>query len=496
MNKAKIYFYIVSVLVLNCSNIFAQDITPPERPMITHVTVDTSTENTIIYWDESSSQDVKWYYLYYEVITVNGPEGVKLDSVPPGNSSYEHAGNAGNESMIYSISAIDSAGNESVRTPGFHSTVYTTVKYDSCFDAINVNWTPYTGWGDNISGYRIYSRREDQAYGLPLGVSKNDTSIRFENINKNTPYYFFVEALKNDTLSSLSNIAQKYTYMPGPPDTFNLLSVNVLSENSVQINFEFTDTSDINDFRLLRSIDKSADFISLESKYDLVSGENFFTDSIITGVEKYYYKIGALNSCNRVFSETNTGTNILLEGSNINNRNELSWNFYEDWETGVSEYQVIMYDINGEPRQISSTGPGINTFSHNLQEIYGTGFDGIINYRIIARKTGEDISSQSNVIRIDLAGNMSVPNAFTPNNDGVNDIFQPFFTLLPQKYMMVIYDRYGIVVYKTENPEEGWQGKINGGGMATEGVYVYHIQYTTYTGRTVEKTGHITVFYP
>lgn len=496
MNKIKIIFLIVSVLAMEPFNVIAQDITPPERPMITYVTVDTSTENTIIHWDESGSPDVKWYYLYYEIMTVNGSEGVKLDSVPPGISSYEHTGNAGNESMIYSISAIDSTGNESVRTPGFHSTVYTTIQYDSCYDAVNISWTPYTGWGENISGYRIYSRQQGEAYGPPMGMSKNDTSIRFENIQENTHYYFFVEALKNDTLSSLSNIARKYTYMPGPPDTFNLLSVNVVSDNSVQINFEFTDTSNIDDFRLLRSIDKSADFISLDSKYDLNSGENFFTDSIITGAESYYYKIGAVNSCNRVFSETNIGSNILLKGSNNANRNDLSWNYYEDWETGVSEYQIIMYNMNGEPRVISTTGPDVNSFSHNLQEIYGTGFDGIINYRIIAWKTGEDVFSQSNIIHIDLSGKMSVPNAFTPNSDGVNDIFKPFFTLFPQKFMMVIYDRYGIVVYKSENPEEGWQGKINGGGMATEGVYIYHIQYTTYTGTTVEKTGHLTVFYP
>ncbi len=496
MKIINICFILVSVLTCNSMIMVAQDITPPERPMITHVTVDTTTGNTIIYWDESSSEDVRWYYIYYEVMTVNGLEGVKLDSLPSGNSSYNHEGNARNESMIYSISAIDSAGNESVRTPGFHSTVFTSIHYDSCYNAIEVQWTPYSGWGENISGYRVYSRQEDEDYGSPLGVSKNDTSIRFENIRQNTHYYFFVEALKNDTLTSLSNIAGKYTYFPGPPDSFNLMSVNVVSDNSVRIDFEFTDTSSVNDFRLLRSIDKSADFISVDSKYDLNSGESFFIDSIITGTQKYYYKIGAINSCNRVFSETNVGTNILLEGSNIDNRNELKWNFYESWEPGVSGYEVIMYGRNAEPQILSSTNPNVSNFSHNLTEIYGTGFDGVISYRVIARKTGEDISSQSNIVRVDLPGKMSVPNAFTPNNDGINDIFKPFFTLLPQKFMMVIYDRHGIVVYKTENPEEGWQGQIHGGGMAMEGVYVYHIQYTGHTGKTVEKTGHVTVFYP
>jgi gliding motility-associated-like protein len=91
---------------------------------------------------------------------------------------------------------------------------------------------------------------------------------------------------------------------------------------------------------------------------------------------------------------------------------------------------------------------------------------------------------------------MTVPTAFTPNDDGKNDRFRPIFTLFPEKYLMVIYDRYGIVVFQTKNPEVGWDGRINGGEMAIEGVYVYHIQYTSFTGTSAEKTGHLTLFYP
>ncbi|MFW5820343.1 MAG: gliding motility-associated C-terminal domain-containing protein [Bacteroidota bacterium] len=496
MKKLKCILIITGIFLVISNSTGAQDIIPPERPMITHVSVDTSTENTLIYWTESTSSDVKWYYLYYEIMTVNGPEGVKLDSVPPGNSFYVHPGNAGTESMVYSISAIDSAGNESVRTPGFHSTVHTTLEYDSCNNAINISWTPYIGWGNNITGYQIYSRRAGEAYGQPQGVSKNDSSFRFENILRNTSYFFYVEALKNDTLYSLSNLAGKYTYMPGPPDLFNLISVDVIGDNSVQINYEFTDTSNINDFRLMRSINKTADFISVQSEYDVNEGENFFIDTIITGTEKFYYKIGALNSCDQIIKESNIGTNILLKGENMANRNELEWSIYEEWETGVSEYQVIRYNQNGNSEVIFTSGPDVSFFDHNLQEIYGTGFDGIITYRVIAKQNGEDVYAQSNLLSIDMSGEITVPNAFTPNNDGRNDIFKPFFTLLPEDFLMVIYDRYGIVVHKTEDPEEGWNGQVNGGSMATEGVYVYHIQYTTHTGLSIEKTGHLTVFYP
>ncbi len=476
--------------------VLAQDITPPDRPMITYVTVDTSTNNTLIYWYESSSPDVMWYYLYYEIMTVNGPEGVKLDSVAPGNLSYIHDGEAGIESMIYSISAIDSSGNESVRTPGFHSTVYTELEYDSCRQTMKISWSKYTGWGDNISGYRIYSRLAGEAYGAPVGVTSEDSTYTFEKIAENRRYIFFVEAIKNDTLISVSNLAAKYTYMPGPPDDFNLINVNVTSPATVEINFEYRDTSGVNDFRLLRSINRSSDFVSVVSRYDLQSGSNTFVDSISTTNERYYYKIGALNTCNTVFNESNPGTNILLTGENLNEENVIDWSYYEDWDEGVEEYRVIRFDNQGNSYPLYTANPGENSFTHQLLNIYGSDFEGSVTYQVLAKKTGEEIFSASNKLTLDIGSSITVPNAFTPNGDGKNDTFKPVFTLLPEKYLMLIYDRYGIIVYRSEDPTEGWDGRVNGGEMAIEGVYVYHIQYTSFSGSSSEKTGQLTVFYP
>lgn len=484
------------IFTVNQGILSGQDNIPPDRPLLTYVTVDTLTNNTLIYWTESSSPDLEWYYLYYEVNTVNGPEGVKFDSVAPGITSYVHVIDASEEPMIYSISAIDTSGNESVRTPGFHSTIQADIHYDSCFDAIQLSWNKYTGWGNNLSGYRVYSRTLNGAYGNPVGVGKNDSTAIFNNIAQNTRYYFFVEAIKNDTLVSRSALANKYTYMPGPPDNFELTDVDVLSPGTVQINFNFTDTSDINDFRLMRSVSETADFIALETKTDLASGKNYFVDSIVTGSDHYYYRIGALNSCNKIINQTNYGKNIVLDGYNQNMENILNWNLYGDWDPGVEEYQVLGFNNDGSNFVIYNAGSGEDNYIHNLRDYFGTGFEGLLRYQVTAKKTGEELYSVSNILEVEVNTGITVPNAFTPNQDGRNDTFKPVFTLLPAKYLMVIYDRYGIIVFKTENPEEGWDGRINGGEMAIEGVYVYHIQYTSHNGTSYEKTGQLTLFYP
>ncbi len=89
-----------------------------------------------------------------------------------------------------------------------------------------------------------------------------------------------------------------------------------------------------------------------------------------------------------------------------------------------------------------------------------------------------------------------MPNAFTPGADGKNGSFKPEIQIIPENYLMIIYDRNGISLFKTTDPLEGWTGTIRGSGMAPTGVYLYHVQYTSYNGTSKQKTGTLTLFYP
>ncbi|MBL7906514.1 MAG: gliding motility-associated C-terminal domain-containing protein [Bacteroidales bacterium] len=51
-------------------------------------------------------------------------------------------------------------------------------------------------------------------------------------------------------------------------------------------------------------------------------------------------------------------------------------------------------------------------------------------------------------------------NTFTPNNDGLNDVFRPVGTgILIRQFSMVIYNRWGQLIFETTNPAEGWDGE-------------------------------------
>lgn len=75
-----------------------------------------------------------------------------------------------------------------------------------------------------------------------------------------------------------------------------------------------------------------------------------------------------------------------------------------------------------------------------------------------------------------------IPNVFSPNDDGINDLFLPQYTG-HQPFNLQIYDRWGVLIFETRNKTQGWNGKDMKGMDVVEGVYYYHVdigdkQYT------------------
>lgn len=72
---------------------------------------------------------------------------------------------------------------------------------------------------------------------------------------------------------------------------------------------------------------------------------------------------------------------------------------------------------------------------------------------------------------------MRMPNSFTPNNDNLNDVFKPVLgDILPTKYLLQIFDRWGGIVFETNNPEQGWDGTHLGQPVA-RGIYSYKLEF-------------------
>lgn len=84
-----------------------------------------------------------------------------------------------------------------------------------------------------------------------------------------------------------------------------------------------------------------------------------------------------------------------------------------------------------------------------------------------------------------------IPNSFTPNSDGVNDVFVPVCVgVKPLGYAMNIYNRWGQVVFSSDNPIKGWEGRdLNNDLDQPMGTYSWHIQFRDYDGQLLTRTG-------
>lgn len=88
-----------------------------------------------------------------------------------------------------------------------------------------------------------------------------------------------------------------------------------------------------------------------------------------------------------------------------------------------------------------------------------------------------------------------VPNTITPNGDGTNDIFNVSGSYLSE-YKMLIFDRWGLLIYETEDLNAGWDGTYMGNEVQID-TYVYKIYYSIndVNGTLVpqQKVGHVNV---
>ncbi len=77
---------------------------------------------------------------------------------------------------------------------------------------------------------------------------------------------------------------------------------------------------------------------------------------------------------------------------------------------------------------------------------------------------------------------IGVPNAFTPNNDGLNDEFKAVINRPIPKFEMSVFNRWGRRVFYSPSATKGWDGNTDGGTPMDGGVYFYRIRYTCEMG--------------
>ena len=211
-----------------------------------------------------------------------------------------------------------------------------------------------------------------------------------------------------------------------------------------------------------------------------------FVDQIVkTHDLSYQYKVAVENLCGETFYSY-PHNSILLLGEKISDFDlKLNWTSYVNWPEDVERYNIYRR-VNSESmyKLVESTS--------DTSIILEAGLNGIHQcFRIAAVRRGkETIMSWSNEACFEFEPVLHVPNAFSPNSDGVNDSFTVISANIAV-FEMSIFNRWGEMVFQTFDRYDGWDGMFKGKPAPID-VYVVVIKYQ---GNTPEMTytGNITI---
>lgn len=155
----------------------------------------------------------------------------------------------------------------------------------------------------------------------------------------------------------------------------------------------------------------------------------------------------------------------------------------------IKKYYTILWDFGDETRADDTS------HKYNVEWEYPKA---IKSYKVsftLADKVLPSCSTRTEVtINITDQPNyiIKVPNIFTPNDDGSNDdVYLEHFGI--NNFEMVIYDRWGMEVWRGNDINKGWDGKVKGKDDAAEGQYFWVITANTVTKVDINRTGSITL---
>jgi gliding motility-associated-like protein len=477
--------------VSNVDGDLFRDLQPPSYPELDSVTVGTS-GNAIIGWSANPSPDTRAFVILQGVGSIWTP----IDTVFGNNGTFFFSSiDVSDESTAFEIIAVDSCGNPSAQSQP-HSTIYLEGNFLLCTKAVALSWNPYPYWGNPLS-YEIY--RSESGGPESLIGSSNTTSFIDSTVNSGTDYCYRIIAREIGT--NRSSTSSRYCILPvfpPPPDFCTIRKVSVLNESQINIVAYVDPNAVVSGYELLRSTNASGPFRSVAIyAFDGSNTISFIDDVPSTASSVYYYQVVTMDSCGLKVKSSEVCQTILLTGESMEGANDLSWTDYATWPTGVSRY-LIFRSINGlrdpDPIAIVTNGTIQILRDSVLDEFYSDGKFCYVVQAVEAPGNPDFFldSAASNEICLLQQPTMFIPNAFHPGG-GFNEIFRPYPVFVSDdNYSFEIYDRWGRILFSTNDPQVGWDGSIDG-EQAPEAVYVYLIESKQPDGSTFRRVGRLTL---
>ena len=209
-----------------------------------------------------------------------------------------------------------------------------------------------------------------------------------------------------------------------------------------------------------------------------VNPNKFKTNNIKICRGDTYLAAGSLQTIGGIYTDT-LKTSVGCDSIVITNLvvNELPANFLP-LDTILCTNSSLQIQLNGFNKVIWNTGSTSSALKINQPGTY---------IAEVTDKNGCIAADTLNVLYKKCIP-IQVPNAFSPNSDGKNDIFKPLIGVEVTNYHLQIWNRWGQLLFETRNYTEGWNGRYNS-EIQSNGTYVYYISFLDLDGNAYSKTG-------
>lgn len=474
------------------------DMTPPVLALIDTVSVDAATSQATISWSPSVSLDADSVVIYQYA----APSWNEIATVAVPATFYQNpASNAGNVSELYRLAVLDSCGNISPLGT-FHKTIYLSVSFNICSATADLIWNKYVNWSPGVTQYEIWKSVNTGPFTLLGTNTSTDTSYLDTGLVLGTPYCYFILAT-NGTKTSSSNRVCFSPNVTQPPAYHYARYATVTSDKSILLKAHVDFSSSVKYYQIQRATGTGPFSVIAPLVLPTGSTITYVDNAVNTTTNSYIYKIDAMDSCYHVITTTNQDTTMLLSASIAPNVDiNLSWNDYGSWLGKVDHYEIYRSVDGVWGATAIGTTPYTGTGA-TYMDVIDTAIIlhslGKFCYYIAAIEGGGNTygftdSSRSNITCINHYPKFFVPNTFTPNNDGINDVFKPKMGFVdPNNYTLTIFDRTGTPVFESNHPDIGWPGTKKGHACQA-GVYMYMVNCKASNGEDSRISGTVSLF--
>jgi len=160
-------------------------------------------------------------------------------------------------------------------------------------------------------------------------------------------------------------------------------------------------------------------------------------------------------------------------------------------DTSIVANQPLQLNASGGSVYLWSPGIGMSSTTINNPIVtLGPSVDSI-TYRVKVGVPEGCFADDDITVRVFKTGpDIFIPSAFTPNNDGKNDVLKPIAVGIKSLNYFKIFNRWGQVIFTSSQLGTGWDGKFAGIEQAT-GTFVYSVEATDYLGKSIMRKGTV-----